>query len=205
MVSRWHSCSAVVCIFWLLHCDGISSEGCPINGSKPTWMLWWKRETCNLQGRDRAREMAFLFVHCTDLDPLHPRSLYPAAFTGLLLSEFPRCGQSTDVCLKQTVSFPTKPPTLSADIPSWAQNMADSSATAKVLFANEVCVELTLRKWFVLQLKSQTRTFRWRLRLQKVLFQKFMTHWSFSSVVHICQLRNVIVLNLKGIIHHVGG
>lgn len=65
-------CSTVVLFFRPLQCDGISTEVCPINGSEPTWMLWWKRETCNLRGEDDARETAFLFVHIVDLDPFIP-------------------------------------------------------------------------------------------------------------------------------------
>lgn len=65
-------CSTVVLFFRPLQCDGISTEVCPINGSEPTWMLWWKRETCNLRGEDGARETAFLLVHIVDLDPFIP-------------------------------------------------------------------------------------------------------------------------------------
>lgn len=73
--ARWcvgDTFASLLSVFWPLQCDGISTEVCPINGSKPTWMLWWKRETCNLRGRDDARETAFLFVHAVDLDPFIP-------------------------------------------------------------------------------------------------------------------------------------
>lgn len=73
--SRWcvgDTCASPWSVFRPLQCDGISTEVCPINGSKPTWMLWWKRETCNLRGRDDARETAFLFVRSVDLDPFIP-------------------------------------------------------------------------------------------------------------------------------------
>lgn len=59
-------------LFWPLQWDGLSTEVCAINGSKPTWMLWWKRETCNRRGKPGARETAFLFVHSADLDPFIP-------------------------------------------------------------------------------------------------------------------------------------
>lgn len=94
--------------FWPVWCDGISTEVCPINGSKPTWMLWWKRETCNLRGRTGASGTAFLFVHSPDLDPFIPALSH--CLHRVLFSEFPWCGQSTDVFKQNLSSLPTSLP-----------------------------------------------------------------------------------------------
>lgn len=73
---------------WPLSCDGINAEVCSVNGGEPTWMLWWKRDACQGNSSPVCPQHGFRSLH-----PCPP----PTAVTGLLFSEFPRWGQSTDV------------------------------------------------------------------------------------------------------------
>lgn len=103
VLCRWHSSSDAVCVPGHSVAMGKSTEVCPINGHKPTWMLWWKRETCNLWGKNGARETAFL-----DFRSLHPSSLPLPSQSYYSLNS--HCVANQQMCLNWILSsFPTSP------------------------------------------------------------------------------------------------
>lgn len=136
LLCGWHTSSDVAGMAGHSAAMGKSTEVCPINGHKPTWMLWWKRETCNLRGESGARETAFL-----DFRSLHPSSL--PLLSQLLSSEFPLCGQSTDVFKLNLLSLPTSPPSLTGDIVLSNRTQLIHCDCQSVV--NGFCMHLTLR------------------------------------------------------------